>query len=165
MALRVKGKKPGADFAVTDIDSRKELERALNALRRKAGKAGLLLERHVERIEGGLRVVGWRDPVFGCALRVGLSGAFSEILRDVAIRVCPIRRTEAEGMLQEIRAWPLLARTLEAARLEPVKVAEVLVRFSDLMIARADVAELVLDPVGFARGEVLVIAAAGTVLR
>jgi len=165
VALRVRGKKPTADGAIADIGSRKELERALHALRHKAGKAGLVLERHVQRIEGELRVVGWRDPVFGCALRVGLSGAFSEILRDVAIRVCPIRRTEAEGMLQELLGWPLLAHSLATARLEPVKVAEVLVKLSDLLVARADLAELVLDPVGLARGKVLVIGATGTVLR
>jgi hypothetical protein len=49
-----------------------------------------------------------RDPVFGPVVMVGLGGVFIEILRDVALRRCPVDVTEAEAMIRSLRGFPLL---------------------------------------------------------
>jgi acyl-CoA synthetase (NDP forming) len=49
-----------------------------------------------------------RDPEFGPVLVVGLGGITAELERDVARRMLPLHEGEAEAMLRELRAFPLL---------------------------------------------------------
>lgn len=58
----------------------------------------------------GLELVigGLNDPRFGPAIMVGLGGVFVEIFNDVAFRLCPITRSDAETMLDELTARPLI---------------------------------------------------------
>lgn len=49
-----------------------------------------------------------RDPQFGPLVTFGLGGIYVETLRDVAFRIAPFSRYEAEQMLGEIRAHALL---------------------------------------------------------
>ena len=53
-----------------------------------------------------------RDPDFGPMVMVGLGGIFVEVLADVAFRICPITRLDAEEMLAELKG----AAVLEGAR-------------------------------------------------
>lgn len=48
------------------------------------------------------------DEQFGPALVLGLGGVLVEVLRDTAIRVAPIRRTEAMEMIKELSGYRLL---------------------------------------------------------
>jgi succinyl-CoA synthetase beta subunit len=48
------------------------------------------------------------DPVWGLVLTVGLGGIWTEVLKDTAIRVLPVRRAEIEEMLGELRGAELL---------------------------------------------------------
>jgi len=62
-------------------------------------------------------VGGLRDPDFGPLIMVGLGGIFVEVLADVAFRICPIARVDAEEMLDELKG----AAVLDGARgREPV---------------------------------------------
>ena len=49
-----------------------------------------------------------RDPEFGLVLVVGLGGVTAELENDTARRMLPLREGEAEAMLRELRAFPLL---------------------------------------------------------
>jgi len=61
-----------------------------------------------------------RDQTFGLTVMVGLGGIFAEILEDVAFRVLPITRIDADGMLKQLRS----ARILEGYRgVEPSREA------------------------------------------
>jgi acyl-CoA synthetase (NDP forming) len=57
-----------------------------------------------------------RDPVFGPVAMVGLGGIFVEVLRDVALRLCPFGEAEGEAMIRSLRGFPLL----DGARGRPV---------------------------------------------
>jgi acyl-CoA synthetase (NDP forming) len=57
-----------------------------------------------------------RDPVFGPVAMVGLGGIFVEVLRDVALRLCPFGEAEADAMIRSLRGFPLL----DGARGRPV---------------------------------------------
>jgi acetyltransferase len=48
------------------------------------------------------------DPQFGPVVLFGLGGIFVEVMKDVAMRVCPFTRSDAEAMVREVRGYPLL---------------------------------------------------------
>lgn len=100
----------------------------------------------VEVIVGGLI-----DPVFGPAVLVGLGGIFTEILDDVALRICPISTRDALEMIREIRAAPLLFGARGRPPVDIEALASVLVALggSDgFLMSHSDrVAEVDLNPV------------------
>ena len=88
-----------------------------------------------------------RDPTFGPALTVGLGGIYVEVLKDLAFRLPPIDHTESLEMLQELRAYPVLAgaRGRQAADIEAL--ASCIERISWLAVDLKDlVAELDINP-------------------
>ncbi|MFP5253374.1 MAG: GNAT family N-acetyltransferase [Actinomycetes bacterium] len=51
---------------------------------------------------------GMEDPLFGPVVSFGISGATTDLLGDRAYRIPPMHRGEAEEMVREIKAAPLL---------------------------------------------------------
>jgi len=88
-----------------------------------------------------------RDPQFGPVVVLGLGGIYTEVLHDVVLRVAPVDRREAEGMIGKLKA----VRLLRGARGQPPAdldaLAEVLVRFSQLPFLYPEVKEIDLNPV------------------
>ena len=42
-------------------------------------------------------------------IMLGMGGIYVEVFRDFSLRVCPITESDAEEMLRELRAYPILA--------------------------------------------------------
>ncbi len=99
-------------------------------------------------LKGGREViVGMStDPRFGPILMFGLGGVYVEALKDVAFRVQPVTRTDAEEMIRSIRGYPLL----EGIRGEPGSdldiLAEVIQRVSQLVGDHDRIRELDMNP-------------------
>jgi succinyl-CoA synthetase beta subunit len=112
-----------------------------------------------EMAPAGQEVVigGLRDPNFGPLVMVGLGGIFVEVLSDVAFRICPITRIDAEEMLDELKGSAVLngARGREAASREAI--VDVLLKMGGeggLLVAHAgeireaDINPLIVSPTG-----------------
>jgi acetate---CoA ligase (ADP-forming) len=97
------------------VGSAREVRTAYDELMTRARRAGGK-RAHIdgvlvcETVAGGVEtVVGVsHDALFGPVVMVGLGGVFVEVLRDVSFRVPPFDRDEAERMVRELRAFPLL---------------------------------------------------------
>ncbi|WP_137181806.1 acetate--CoA ligase family protein [Roseomonas sp. AR75] len=74
-----------------------------------AGRApdGLLVQ---EQLRDGVEVILGlqRDPLLGTAILLGMGGVAAELFGDTALRLLPLDRATAEGMLDELRGAPLL---------------------------------------------------------
>src|SRR5260370_12708956 len=72
------------------------------------------------------------DPQLGPVLMFGSGGVMVEVYNDVALRRCPITRSESHSMIAEVKGAPLLQgfRGRPAADLEAL--ADTLVRVSHL---------------------------------
>jgi acetyl coenzyme A synthetase (ADP forming)-like protein len=87
-----------------------------------------------------------RDPQFGPLVAFGLGGIYVEALKDVAFRVAPFSRQEAEEMIREIRSYALL----EGVRGEPPAdheaMVDALLRISQLVTDFPEIVELDINP-------------------
>ena len=102
-----------------------------------------------EMVRDGVEVIVGvsRDPQLGPVLLFGSGGVMVEVYNDVALRRCPITRSEAEAMIAEIKGARLLQgfRGRPAADLEAL--ADTLVRVSHLAThLEAHLAELDINP-------------------
>lgn len=102
------------------------------------------------------------DPQFGPVVAFGRGGIYTEVLRDISLRVAPLDRTEAEAMIREIRSFPILKGIRGQAPRDLDALAEALVTLSQLPFHYPEIAEIDLNPVfalskGLAVGDVRVI--------
>ncbi len=89
-----------------------------------------------------------RDPVLGPVMTFGLGGVHVELFRDVARRVLPLSRREAEAMVREIRAYPLLDGLRGRPKADVAALVELLLKVSDFVAAHAtQIDEMDLNPV------------------
>jgi len=91
---------------VLDIQ-KDQFEQEFSKLRKKFPKESILVEsmqdRRVEVIIGLIN-----DPTFGLTIMFGLGGIYTEVYKDVTFRIVPINKHDAEEMLSEIKAAPIL---------------------------------------------------------
>lgn len=113
----------GVRVGLKSADEVREAIKAMaNAPKIKAARVeGWLIE---EMAPAGQEMVvgGLRDPQFGPLVMAGLGGIFIEVLADVAFRICPITRLDAEEMIDELKGAAVLkgARGRKAASREAI---------------------------------------------
>jgi acyl-CoA synthetase (NDP forming) len=97
---------------------------------------------------GGRELIlgGKRDPSFGPVIMFGLGGVYVEVFGDVAFRLAPLSREDAEEMIFEVQG----SRLLRGVRGEPPAdvdaVVEALLALSRLMVECPEVAEIDVNP-------------------
>jgi succinyl-CoA synthetase beta subunit len=79
-----------------------------------------------------------RDAVFGPIVMFGLGGIFVETMRDVSFRLAPFGREEALGMIDDLKAKPLLFGARGRAAADVDALADALVRLSQFAVAMED---------------------------
>jgi acetyltransferase len=104
---------------------------------------GVIVQEHVEGYE---TIVGGKiDPQFGPVILFGAGGVFTEVLKDTAIRICPIEREDAEEMINEIK----YSKILKGYRGEPPakinEVINILLKVSKIMM-KENVKEMDINP-------------------
>ena len=87
------------------------------------------------------------DSIFGPTIMFGLGGIFTEVYRDVAFRIAPLSRQDAEEMIREIRGYPLLEGTRGKSGYDIQQLIDLILRISQLVTERPDIRELDLNPV------------------
>ncbi|MCD6345467.1 MAG: acetate--CoA ligase family protein, partial [Anaerolineae bacterium] len=88
------------------------------------------------------------DPTFGPAVMFGLGGIFVEILKDVTFRVAPVSPEQGLKMLSDIKAGAILAGARGEAPRDRAALAEILSRYSQMIVALEDeIAESDANPV------------------
>ena len=101
-----------------------------------------------QMVPGGREVlVGMsRDPQFGPLVAFGLGGIYVEALKDVAFRVAPFSRQEAEEMMREIRSYPLLEGIRGQPPADHEAMVDALLRISQLVTDFPEIVELDINP-------------------
>ena len=79
-----------------------------------------------------------RDPVFGPVVMCGLGGVFVEVMKDVSFRIAPFGEAEAQGMLEELKGYPLLTGIRGAPPSDVEALAALLARLSQFSAANEE---------------------------
>ncbi len=88
-----------------------------------------------------------RDEIFGGVVAFGLGGVFTEVLRDVSLRVAPLGEGDARAMIGETRASTLLNGFRGMSKRDVDALVSMLVKFSKLIADEEEIAEADLNPV------------------
>ncbi len=88
-----------------------------------------------------------KDPQFGPALMFGLGGIFVELLKDVTFRVAPITRQDAQEMITEVKAYPLLKGYRNVPPADTDAIVKILLNTSKLVMDHQEIKELDLNPI------------------
>jgi len=112
----------------------------------KARIEGMLIQ---EMAPSGTEVIvgSIKDPQFGPALMFGLGGVFVEVLKDVTFRIAPITEDEAEEMICEVKAYPLLRGYRNNPPADIRAIVKVLMSTSKLIMDHMEIKELDLNPI------------------
>ncbi|MGI0134279.1 MAG: acetate--CoA ligase family protein [Candidatus Micrarchaeaceae archaeon] len=94
--------------------------------------------------KNGIEIIigGKTDQQFGKMILVGLGGIYVETFKDVAMRVCPITKHDAESMLHQLRSAKIIAPDPKSEGM----VAELILKTSK-MFYDSKLTELDLNPV------------------
>ncbi|MEX1050747.1 MAG: acetate--CoA ligase family protein, partial [Gemmatimonadales bacterium] len=132
---------------VLDLDDDAAVERAVRKMLKAIADPvdGMLVQRMAakgrETIVGITRMAG-----VGPMVMFGLGGVYVEVLKDVVLRLAPLRDTDAEQMIREVK----MIKLLEGVRGEPARdlaaIADVLLRASQLAERHPRISEMDINP-------------------
>jgi acetate---CoA ligase (ADP-forming) subunit beta len=88
-----------------------------------------------------------KDPQFGQTVMFGLGGIFVEILKDVNFRIAPLTTEDAEEMITELKAYPLLKGFRNTPPADIDALIATLCSTSRLVMEHPEIKELDLNPV------------------
>jgi acyl-CoA synthetase (NDP forming) len=144
---------------VLHLQSQDAVRRAVREMVKNPGTGtvdGVLLQRMAP--PGRETIVGMtRMPRAGPLVMFGLGGVYVEVLRDVVLRLSPLRDTDAREMIREVKTY----RLLEGVRGEPARdldaLSDALLRVSQLAQRHPRISELDINPLlALERGAVAV---------
>ena len=141
--------KTDAGAVILDLQDEAALGEAFSSLVQRLGSTEGLLYLVQKQLAAGLELIvgGARAPGLGSMVAFGLGGVHVEVLEDVVFKLAPLSLSEAEAMMDEIAAAPLLAGVRGQAGVDRDALAEILLRVSCLLSDHPGVVELDLNPV------------------
>jgi len=130
-------------------DVEKGYSAIIESVRRNVPNANILGVTVQEMVPPSTEVIvgAIKDPQFGPVLMFGLGGVFVEVLQDVTFRVAPIKEKDAEEMVKEIKAYPLLKGFRGSPPANIDSIIRILVNTSKLVTENEEIAELDLNPI------------------
>jgi acetyltransferase len=140
----------GVHLGVADESS---LDRALAEIDRTPGARYLLEE--MAPLGPELLLGARRDPVFGPLMVLASGGTAVEADDDVSVRLAPLRRADAAGMLGELGRHSAFRGTRGDPAVDEEELVEAILAFGALIEARHDIAEVEVNPLRVTAGGLL----------
>ncbi|PIC83102.1 acyl-CoA synthetase [Sporosarcina sp. P21c] len=101
-----------------------------------------------EMVKGGQEMIlGLKsDPQYGQSILIGMGGVNAEILKDIAIGICPISEQYAKSLVNELASTPLLNGYRNSPKLDVDALAKAISDLSVLGITTPEINELDINP-------------------
>lgn len=119
-----------------------KIYRELNAIQ--IQKQGILIQKQEvgKEILIGLK----KDPTFGHVIVVGIGGIYTQIMKDISMRIAPITTKQAKEMVHELKAHKIL-EGYRGYKINTKKLLEILVHVSNLPEKYPHIQELDINPI------------------
>ncbi len=127
------------------LSNDREITAAYNELGKKAKTLKPYKILAQDMVRNGLEIIvgGNTDAQFGKMVLLGLGGIYVETFKDFALRVCPITRTDAESMIDQLKSGKVIAPNNKERRM----LVGLLLNVSRMLMKNHDISELDLNPV------------------
>lgn len=141
--------KTEAKGVITGVDDDADLERAFYALQKtaksnRAAFSGVLVQ---EKVGGVEMIVGGKiDRQFGPVVLFGTGGILVEMINDISMRVIPITKHDAEGMLSEVKGRKIIEGVRGMKPIDKDILVDLILKVGRIM-EREKVVEMDLNPV------------------
>jgi acetyl coenzyme A synthetase (ADP forming)-like protein len=138
---------------VLDVRSEKEVIDAFNSIKAKLAATGREKEMAgvtVQRmVKSGIEVIAGvtQDPSFGPLIMFGFGGVYTELLKDVAVRLAPLTNLDAKELIYSIRMAKLFQGFRDTPPSDTEALQDMLLRLSALVEDIPQIAELDFNPV------------------
>ena len=86
------------------------------------------------------------EPTFGHVILCGIGGIFVEVLKDTTSGLAPLSFEEANSMIRNLKAYPILKGFRGKAGINRKKFAEIIVRLSTMLRFATEIKEMDLNP-------------------
>ncbi len=148
-----------------NIDNQTEMRQAwrtLNEIITDPDSAGFVVQKNAP--PGiPITVSSMEDPLFGPVVSFGISGPLTELLEDRSYRIPPLGERDAEAMIREIKAAPLLFGYRGSEAVDVLEVERLVQRVAQLQHDLPQVASLELSLVLAGADGITVLTASGCV--
>jgi acetate---CoA ligase (ADP-forming) len=116
---------------------------------------GVLVQEMLKKDSVEMVVGSKKDPIFGQIVLVGLGGIYIEVLKDVSMRKAPVSVREAEKMIYELRASPILLSYRGKQAYDVEELSKLISQFSHFIVSQEEkLSEVDLNPVMvFSKGQ------------
>ena len=130
---------------ILGVDTKEEAVKAFDQLMRIKDAEAV----HMQRMHEGHHVlIGMkRDSQFGPVIAFGLGGIFVNVMKDVSFRIAPITQHDANEMMREIKAYPILSGFRGGKKADFQLLRNILMAVSKLSMDNNEIDELDLNPV------------------
>jgi len=145
----------GVKLNIKDItELMNEFEKMVEKFR--VHKPNFILQKHEK--DGKEIIIGAKkqsgiDPM----VMFGLGGVFVETLKDVQFRLAPLTKDQAVDMMHSIKGFPILEGTRGEKGVDFDALADILIRFSQLILDFPEIDEFDLNPVMAFENRVVVV--------
>lgn len=125
---------------------RRAAEELLAAARPEDGDVGVLV---APMVRGNRELIAGlhQDPQFGMTVMIGIGGILAEAVHDVAFRLVPLERVDAEEMLDDLATSALLGEFRGEAAVDREKVVALILALAAAAEAGPDIVSADLNPV------------------
>ncbi|HWS01625.1 MAG TPA: acetate--CoA ligase family protein [Prolixibacteraceae bacterium] len=96
------------------------------------------------------------EPKFGHVILCGIGGIFVEVLKDTTSGLAPLTFEEANSMIRNLKAYPIIKGFRGKSGVNRKKFAEIMVRLSSMLRFATEIKEMDLNPL-MGRGDKIVV--------
>lgn len=95
------------------------------------------------------------EPTFGHVILCGIGGIFVEVLKDTTSGLAPLTFCEADSMIRNLKAYPIIKGFRGNAGVNRKKFSEIIVRLSSMLRFATEIKEMDINPL-MGRGDKIV---------
>lgn len=126
----------------TNLKTENEIITAFNKIKKIKNFQAVLIQPYIEGLSMILGIK--KDPVFGPIILVGSGGIYTEILKDISIRIPPIDKKQANEMIKELKIYKILKGT-RGQKFNVKKITNIITKLSNLT-KKYNIKELDINP-------------------